>query len=353
MNEPKKKSVAKYPENLDDFLVALEIALSAPEEKSRARNLLKLIRLGYGTDRRNRPVPDEVEQIASRLRGKVDSLDLCLKLLVMPGRPGSLLHCLRQLIGAEIQKESGVPTGPGDDQLSEAKAAINGLVNACIDQDQLSLTFKRCIVTASLERDAKLRTKMFRFIIEKSLAHRSRKFDAGASVKPMDRYGMYFDAVLKVTDRAKVDFSVFENAVALSGPIQIDAEDFERVAGIARDERFIAEEELRAKASELDIQSNRIQKLEDELRKALEDLEATRSALELEQRKSDEIRSTLTTRHGNELGGQLRRLDKLLSLEIEEAKMCLDREEPNVPMALNRIRDLESNLKRFVESVSK
>jgi hypothetical protein len=353
MNEPERKPVAKLLVNLDDFLVALEIALSTSDEKSKARNLLKLIRLGYGTDRNSRPAQDEVEQVASRLREKMDLLDLCLKLLVTPGRPGSLLQKLRQLIGVQIQKESGILNGPADDQLSESKAAINVLINACVDQDQLSVVFKRCIVATWLARDAKLRSKLFRFIIDKSLTHRSRKFDASASIKPVDPYGVYFDAVLRATGKAKVDFSAFENAVALSSPIRIDVEDFERIASIARDERFIAEEQLRAKALELEIQSKRAQKLEVELRVALEDLEATRAALELEQRKSNEIRSTLTTRHGNELGGQVRRLERSLSLEIEEAIMCLDREEPNVPMALNRIRDLESNLKRFVESVSK
>jgi hypothetical protein len=353
MNEPEIKPVAQLPTNLDDFLVALEIALGTSDEKSRARNLLKLIRLGYGTDRKYRPAPEEVEQIASRLRDKVDLLDLCLKLLVTSARPGSLLQQLRQLIGVQIQKECGIPNEPADDQLSEAKAAINGLINACIDQDQLTVTFKRCIVAAWLAREAKMRIKLFRFIIERSITHRSRKFDAGASIKPVEPYDVYFDAVLRATGKAKIDFSAFENAVALSSPIRIDAEDFERIAGIARDERFIAEEQLRAKESELEIQSKRAQKLEVELRVALEDLDATRAALELEQRKSNEIRSTLTTRHGNELGGQVRRLEKLLSLEIEEAIMCLDRDEPNVPMALNRVRDLESNLKRFVESVSK
>jgi hypothetical protein len=58
----------------------------------------------------------------------------------------------------------------------------------------------------------------------------------------------------------------------------------------------------------------------------------------------DELREILNTRHAHELHSVMYRLTQELTLEITEAIICLDRTEPNVPnipMALNRLRDMQ------------
>lgn len=352
MSEEEKKKTVQRPRNFDEFLTSLDTALTASDEKSKLRNVLKAIKLGYGADPKSRPTPEEVEQIANWLKDRVDLLDLCLKQIATSGGSGALFKQLRQTFTIQIRQQLDFPPVDGED-LSEIKALLTKTISSCTDKEQLSLAVKRCVAAVWVERMAKQRTELLRFIVEKSLVHHNRRYDTSVSPKAIEPYSEYFNAVLRAASKSKVDFKVFENANALMGPLRLETDEFERSAGIAREQKYVAEEQLHARTAELEIQVNQVQKLEAELRDTIDKLATTRSELELEQRKSSEIRSTLTTRHGNELGGQLRRLEKLLTLEIEEAIMCLDREEPNVAMALNRIRDLDSNLKKFVESATK
>ncbi len=55
----------------------------------------------------------------------------------------------------------------------------------------------------------------------------------------------------------------------------------------------------------------------------------------------DELRATLALKYENELRGQLVIMANQIKLEVDEAKVCLDRENPNIPMALNRLNDIQ------------
>ena len=109
MSEEEKKQPVQLPSNLEEFLALLDFALSAADEKSKLRTVLKAIRLGYGPDRKFRPAPDEVEQIANWLKDRVDLLELCLKQLATSGRPGALFQQLRQFFSTQIRQQLEIP----------------------------------------------------------------------------------------------------------------------------------------------------------------------------------------------------------------------------------------------------
>ena len=73
-----------------------------------------------------------------------------------------------------------------------------------------------------------------------------------------------------------------------------------------------------------------------------EQLQRCKMEVEEQKRRVIETRKILATRHSHELDGRIGQMAEALMLEIEEAQICLDREEPNVGMALNRIRDMRT-----------
>jgi hypothetical protein len=61
------------------------------------------------------------------------------------------------------------------------------------------------------------------------------------------------------------------------------------------------------------------------------------------------LRESLTLRAANEQQGLAICMQRSIGLELEEAMLCLDRPEPNIGMAMNRLRDIAQILRRTVE----
>lgn len=71
----------------------------------------------------------------------------------------------------------------------------------------------------------------------------------------------------------------------------------------------------------------------------------------------EELKATLHLRYKNIHQGLLRRLTMEIMLEVQEARLYLDRDEPNVPAAMRRLDDIERILReangafdKFVEN---
>lgn len=61
------------------------------------------------------------------------------------------------------------------------------------------------------------------------------------------------------------------------------------------------------------------------------------------------VKSELNIAHKHELRGTIARLDYEIQFELAEIKLYLDRPEPNIQGALNRVKDIKAILSKYID----
>jgi len=350
MTTQEEKKPATRPTSCDDFLTCLEGIISDPDSKSRLPKVLRLISHGFGPDPRYRPTPEEVERIERRLMEAFDPIDLSLRLLVPKAKKQAfLLRDLRNIAATRVRRELSFSPVTSDEQRDQLSATLSRLVNSTASQEELVALMRRAVIALAVEPDAMVRSQLLNELLNQSVDHRNRKVDANKPVPKGEPYQEQLSEALRVVSKGKVDFRTILAARKLGLPIHVEVHERRKMADTARRDKIAAEEAQRQAEDECKNLRERLSELESKLATQQDQLRQNEAEIAVEKSKSSEIRETLTTRHAHELDGQLRRLTKSLTLELEEARICLDREEPNAKMALNRIHDMQTILKPYLE----
>jgi hypothetical protein len=329
----------------------LDGLISDSDSKSRLSKVLRLISHGFGPDPRYRPTPEEIERIERRLAEAFDPIDLSLRLLIPKAKKQAfLLRDLRNTAATRVRRDLSISPVTSDEQLDQLSGTLSRLVNSTASQEELVALMRRAVIALAVEPDGMVRSQLLNELLNEAADHRSRKFDPNNPVPKGEPYQEQLAEALRIVSKGKVDFRTILAARKLGLPIQVEVHERRKSADAARRDKAAAEEAQRKSEAECNGLRERVSDLESQLATQQDQLRKNESDIAMEKTKSSEIRETLTTRHAHELDGQLRRLTKSLMLELEEARICLDREEPNTKMALNRIRDMQAILKPYLET---
>ena len=350
MTTPWEKPVNR-PASCEEFLKCLDGILSDPDAKSSLPKVLWLISQGFGPDPLYHPKPEEVELIEERLMGAFDPVDLTLRLLMSKAKKRAfLLYDLRSTAAIKVRRELSISPVTSDEQHDQLSATLSRLVNSTTSQEALVELMRKSVIALAVEPNPMVRSQILNKLLQQAADHRSRAFDVSRPLPKGEPYREQLFEALRIVSKGKVDFRTIVAARRLGLPIQIEIQECRKIADAARRDKIAADEAMQQAADECTRLRLQISNLESQLAMQQERLLQNESDIAVEKRKSHEIRETLTTRHSHELDGQLRRLTRTLMLEIEEARICLDREQPNAKMALNRLHDMQTILKPYLEN---
>jgi hypothetical protein len=351
MTMQQEKKPVRRPASCEEFLTCLDGLISDPDSKARLPKVLRLINQGFGPDPHYRATAEEIERIERRLMEAFEPIDLSLRLLIPKAKKQAfLLRDLRNIAATKVRRDLAISPVTSDEERDQLSATLSGLVNSTTSQEELVALMRKAVIALAVEPNAMVRSQLLNELLEQAADHRSRKFDASKPVPKAEPYQEQLSEALRIVSKGKVDFRTVLAARKLGLPIQVEVQERRKMADAARRDKIAAEEELRQAEAECKTFNERVGQLESQLALHQIQLRQNETEIELEKKRSHEIRETLTSRHAHELDGQLRRIAKALMLEAEEARVCLDREEPNAKMALNRILDLQTILKPYLEN---
>ncbi len=346
----KKKNSADRPESCDDLLNRLDEVIAGEDVKLRLPNAVRLIGKGFGPHSEYRPKVEEVERIERRLLAQFDPIEVGLRLWAQKAKKQAfLLRDLRNIFATRVRRELAISPVTNDDECDRLSAALSQMVRATGSEEEMVALIRKVVIALAAENSA-ARSQLLNEVLEQAADHRGRKFDATKPTPKRYPHEEQLAEAVRIVSKTKVDYKTVLAARKLALPIHVEVQERRRTADLARRDKVAAEEAQRAAETKLRELQKRVNELESQLASHQAQLQQNENDIEAEKRKSNEIREALTTRHAHELDGKLRQMAKALMLELEEAQICLDRDEPNVKMALNRVRDMQSILKPHMEN---
>lgn len=347
----KKKQATDRPASFEDFLNCLNEVIAGEDVKSRLPNAVRLIGKGFGPYPQYRPKMEEIEQVEQRLRAVFDPTEVGLRLWAQKAKKHAfLLRDLRNMFTTRVRCDLAISPVTNDDEFDQRSAELSQMVRATNSEAELVAFMRKAVIALAGEQNSAARSQLLYEVLDQAADHRTRKFDA---TNPTSKHGPHEEQLaeaIRIVSKTKVDFKTVVAARKLALPMHVEIQERRRTADLARRDKVVAEEAQRAAEAKSRGLQDRVNELESQLVAHQARLRQNETEIEMEKRKSNEIRETLTTRHAHELDGKLRQMAKALMLELEETQICLDRDEPNAKMALNRVRDMQSILNPYMEN---
>jgi hypothetical protein len=328
----------------DDFLIALRHAVTAPNRQTQKLSaILRLIKKGFKAEKGI--ASTHIAAIADVFAGYGDTTALLLRLFADYPKAGKHLGIfVRNRLSVPFSSSKGFPTErrADDDRLFDLRQWIqagNG-VRAPGDNRYPEDWLVHAFICLANEPDATVRCHAINSLLR--TAEQSRK---PAHDNDRDRAHDYVAAVASLLQAGRVEQLL--DLRALLYPELLTQEEL-RLARRESDGARVEANERAAKAEaavaslNADLQTAlvRIATLEAEVAQATRHLEDSLVA-------ATQREEHLTHEWQQRLSGQRHSVSKHMLHDIEEAIICLDRKEPNVDMALSRIRNAEKVIREL------
>lgn len=338
----KAASTQKTKPSFDTFLADLTDMIRSESKKDELTAIMRLMKRGYEGDVQ----PDQADKVFDLVK-HYDSADrLAVQLATaLPQRPSAIARTIRNRLRSWMKELVGYPVAtPGEDRLFELADWINEGDSAQKSEGSLRYPpewVRMALACLTTESELTLRGVA---------AHRLLKAFAGEG-KPDSTRTFQTDCQGFLKEAGKLisakTISVGKVAASLQFGHPLEA--------LSRQDRDALSQAL----LETENAADKLRKLGEEKQRLQEQLEDAQSRVEATQRELDETRTELENQHerlmeleqhwetaSEQRLSQLRhQVTSNLGHDLQEARLALDRETPNVEMGLKRIRKVEEMIR--------
>lgn len=347
-NEGNPKSRKGKP-SFDEFIASLrEAAMESGTPRKTLVTIVRLLKTGFAIEKDKELMTSHIDAVEDAL-GHFDSIDdLVLKLFAeFPSqpKPGKKLPVfVRNRFSSRLCRDLGYPSErrPGEDRLADLTQWIrHGTVGRQAEEDPYPEQWvRKAFICLANEPDAAIRCLAINALLRTVSVNRSPEL-----VKEPDPAYDYVKAVSGGLFAGRLN-ELLGSRVLLH-PEVLTQEELRRARRAS--DSALGEVQSRYEQAET-LVTQLMQQLESALARITEleeGVAAKSQALEQAMVAAVQREEHLTHEWQQRLSGQRHTLSKHMLHDIEEAIMCLDRKEPNVDMALSRVRNAEKAIREM------